>query len=343
MNMSRYLRKSVKRGLKGLKKYRFRSSNSGFTLTEILISMIVAGIIMSGLMTVMVELLTSDARETARTETQREMQMAMDYIAADIREAVFVYDGDCLDGKTDTCGDGLFDSLDVPESTVPILAFWKLDDLPEAVMEDCNFDNLQETPYCVSGRTYTLVVYFFTDNNVDGAGGPWAGMGRIRRAVHRRFDASGDPNPNYVPFSDDFARWPNGRAVSMSTPVTLVDFVDAREMQTIAEVQQVQGMEVGCPENYNLTPSDKTLNHYGFEGVRNFYACVLDEVGRQERAGADNDNDEELTAFNQKVILFIRGNAAGKPGIRSANEGFMPAIQTQVLNRSIRQKDPQRF
>ncbi|TAN85658.1 MAG: prepilin-type N-terminal cleavage/methylation domain-containing protein, partial [Phormidium sp. SL48-SHIP] len=74
------------------------ANNSGFTLTEILVSMIIAGLVMSGLLGLMVELLTSDARETARTETQREMQMALDYISSDIRESVYVYDGNCIDG-----------------------------------------------------------------------------------------------------------------------------------------------------------------------------------------------------------------------------------------------------
>lgn len=340
--------------IKWLSKARQKSANSGFTLTEILVSMIVAGIIMSGLMTVMVELLTSDARETARNETQQEMQMAMDYIAADIREAVFVYDGNCLDGQTAACGEGaLFNSLDVPnpDDTVPILAFWKLDDLPPQAMGQCNFNNLDDpnTAHipCISGRMYTLVVYFFTRNNVDEAGGgsgPWAGMGRIRRAEHRQFDGQGNLNSNYIPLGSSnsgFESWPNGETVQMSTPLTLVDFVDDRPMDVIAQQQDVAGMDVSCPPNYNLTPSENTLSE-GFGGMRNFYACVLDEVGRREEA-REQERSQDDTAFNQRVILFIRGNAAGKPGIRSANEGFMPAIQTQVVNRSVPRKRPRQF
>ncbi|WP_281349463.1 prepilin-type N-terminal cleavage/methylation domain-containing protein [Sodalinema gerasimenkoae] len=353
MKFSRYLRNYVKRGVKALKSRRFRSSESGFTLTEILVSVIIAGIIMSGLMTVMVELLTSDARETARTETQQEMQMALDYISADIREAAYVYDGKCLDGSLrvearenpNVCGQGLFNRINVPENTVPILAFWKLEPIPEQVLRnDCNFN--QPLPIgipCVAGRSYSLVIYYLTSNNADeGSVGPWAGMGRIRRAVYRQFP--GDvQDTNYInPMEVGFDAWPGGGGTpNIPTPITLVDFVDDRNLSTIANEQDVQSMDVDCPDDYNLTPSDATLERYSFPEVRNFYACVLDETGR--RAQQQQSSSDDPTAFNQKVILFIRGNAAGKPGIRSANEGFMPAIQTQVLNRSVRRKSPRQF
>ncbi|TVR07368.1 MAG: prepilin-type N-terminal cleavage/methylation domain-containing protein [Phormidium sp. GEM2.Bin31] len=355
MKIARYLRNFAKRAAKTIKASRTRSANSGFTLTEILVSMIIAGIIMSGLMTVMVELLTSDARETARTETQQEMQMALDYISADIREAAYVYDGECLAGNVrvqnpsggtiDVCGDGLFNRINVPDNTVPVLAFWKLEPIPDSVLrDDCNFsEQLPPGIPCVAARSYSLVIYYLTRNNSEeGSVGPWAGMGRIRRAVYRQFPG-GELNQDYInPMDVGFDAWPGGGgAPELPTPITLVDFVDDRDMQIIADVQQVQGMEVDCPENYNLTPSDQTLNRYDFGGVRNFYACVLDETGRQARAFEAGQDDP--TAFNQKVILFIRGNAAGKPGIRSANEGFMPAIQTQVLNRSVRRKSPRGF
>lgn len=353
MNFSRYLRNSLKRGVKTLKGKRFRSPEAGFTLTEILVSMIIAGIIMSGLMTVMVELLTSDARETARTETQQEMQMALDYISADIREAAYVYDGKCLDGSLrvegrdnpNICGQGLFNRINVPDNTVPVLAFWKLEPIPEQVlMNDCNFNQpLPAGIPCVAARSYSLVIYYLTSNNSqEGSVGPWAGMGRIRRAVYRQFPGDVQDASYISPMDVGFDAWPgDGGNPNIPSPITLVDFVDDRDMGTIAEAQEVQGMDVDCPDDYNLTPSDTTLDSYGFTGVRNFYACVLDETGR--RAQQQQSSSDDPTAFNQKVILFIRGNAAGKPGIRSANEGFMPAIQTQVLNRSVRRKSPRSF
>lgn len=321
--------------------------NGGFTLTEILVSVVIAAIIMSGLMTLMVELLTSDARETARTETQREIQMALEYISADIREAVFVYDGNCLDGETDACEGGLFNSINVPNNSVPVLAFWKLEDLPDAVLNGpCAANQPPNNIPCLSRRTYSLIIYYLTTNE---GSNTWSGMARLQRAAYRQFDSTGGINGDYVsPMDMSFETWPGPDAgnVTIPSPVTLVDFVEERSMMDLAgeglSQINVAEIQVDCPPGYNLTPSDKTLSDHNFDGVRNFYACILDEVGRrsQQRSAGGTQPD---TAFNQRVILFLRGNAAGKPGIRSANEGFMPAIQTQVLNRSVRQKSPRRF
>lgn len=313
----------------------------GFTLTEVLVSVIIAAIIMSGLMTLMVELLTSDARETSRTETQREMQMALEYISADIRESVHVYDGDCLQGNNDGCA-GFADAIS-RDNSVPVLAFWKLEDLPEAVRDaSCTGGNMgddNQVP-CVSGRSYTLIVYYLTRN--EEGNGVWSGLGRLQRGRLASFTNSNQPNFQ-APYSGSdelsFRGWQPDDVSSMQV-TTLVDFVDSRGMSDIPELQEAGGASVQCPRNHVITPSEATLSSSGFPGdMRNFYACIRDDSVRAD----DSNNTGSTQVFNQKVILFLRGNAAGKPGIRDANIGFMPAIQTQVLNRSVREKTPRRF
>lgn len=312
------------------------SNNSGFTLTEILVSMIIAGLVMSGLLGLMVELLTSDARETARTETQREMQMALDYISSDIRESVHVYDGNCIDGTTESCT-GFVDQIS-RDNSVPVLAFWKLEDLPQTVVANsCNGQQAAGIP-CLSGRSYSLIVYYLTRNDDDEV---WSGLGRLQRAKLATFTNQGGPNftPPYAggeaPLT--FRTWSpdsmNGFSVT-----TLVDFVDSRPLNEISELQGTASASVQCPDGHVITPSDETLDANGFGEMRNFYACI-----RDDSVLVDDDDNATAQTFNQKVILFLRGNAAGKPGIRDANIGFMPAIQTQVLNRSVREKTPRNF
>ncbi len=98
-----------------------------------------------------------------------------------------------------------------------------------------------------------------------------------------------------------------------------------------------QSISISCPPQYVLTPHEKTLSESGFANVRNFYACIkVPEELKPKTTTAD-----EAGAFNQKVILFVRGNASGKPGIKTANEGYMPSIATQVLNRGVIDKIPQ--
>lgn len=330
----KYLSPTLKSRCRSLK----HNSTRGFTLTEVLVSMIIASLILSGLLSLMVELVTTDAREIARTETQREMQMALDYISTDLREAVYVYDGDCLadegsDRKTELC-EGLLDYISVPDDSVPVMAFWKLEDLPESLSED------EQT---ISGRSHSLVVYYLTRNDENDT--IWQGMGRLQRAVLSQYNSQGQEVAGYIDPEGSFDSWPgpdNAGGNATLRPVTLVDFVDDRPMDEIDElIEETGGASVECPAGYVLTPSDSTLDAHGFSGVRNIYSCVRDEIGRRIDAGNNNQDDE--SAFNQKVILFLRGNASGKPGIRTANEGFMPAIQTQVLNRSVRNKRPPQF
>jgi prepilin-type N-terminal cleavage/methylation domain-containing protein len=331
----------------------------GFTLTEVLVATIIGALIVSGLLGVMVELLTSDAREAARNETQREMQLAIDYISTDLREAVYVYDGDCMAAVASESSDpelitkncaGLFPSnVRVPEQSTPVLAFWKLDDLPEEVKKDCTeltADALleEDAPPCVSGRAYTLVVYYLTKNE----GNPtWSGKARIQRFAFPRYNSDGSETRGYVnPIKSGFESWPkvdgddgNGGVASLSGIATLVDFVDSRPMSEIDELAEAGGASVDCPKDYALTPSDATLTQFGFDGVRNFYACI--RIPKALLASEVTESQEEgKSSFNQKVILFVRGNAAGKPGIKDVNEGFMPAISTQVLNRGVANKVP---
>lgn len=329
---------------------KLRNKTAGFTLIELLVSIILGSTIVLALMALVIELLTTDARETARTETQREMQMALDYISRDLREAVYVYDGACLAGRDDPegktegaeeeCG-ALFSKIRVPSQSVPILAFWKLESLPATV-------RCQDSEDCLSGRSYTLVVYLLAKNDENDP--TWKGKARIQRFELPKYSRNGirKSSSEYAdPVDQDtnFTNWlkkGDSRSVTVdiaNAPV-LVDFLDDRPLNN-SDLQEALGKDdisVACPNEYILTPQDTTLEQYGFPQMRNFYACI--KVTDALKPDRDTSTDA-TTAFNQKVILFLRGNAAGKPGIKDANEGYMPAIATQVLNRGVFDKVPE--
>jgi prepilin-type N-terminal cleavage/methylation domain-containing protein len=71
-----------------------RNAEGGFTLTELLVVVIISSIIVSALLGLVVQLTGTEQRESVRTETQREMQMALNYIASDLRQAVYIYEGE---------------------------------------------------------------------------------------------------------------------------------------------------------------------------------------------------------------------------------------------------------
>lgn len=164
-----------------------QKQNTGFTLIELLVALFIGSVITGALLFMVVKLLETNQREAARSDTQREVQMAVDYISRDLREAVYVYDGDCLvtdsaalhptppDPDAPNCT-GLLTYLPEPikggsgTSTLPVLAFWKVEDLPQKLKDICiskatDFSKSDPLPDavkgvpCISRRMYTLVVY----------------------------------------------------------------------------------------------------------------------------------------------------------------------------------------
>ena len=153
-----------------------RTDRRGFTLIELLVAILISGLIVSGLLYLVVEVLGINQKDAARSDTQRDMQLAMDYITRDLREAFYVYGAvdestsdvpgapmdlvSCLSGKGDPVVRGqkslcpgllnylpsyLKTSLADPNNVnIPVLAFWKPEPLPETVASYCTLpENLK--------------------------------------------------------------------------------------------------------------------------------------------------------------------------------------------------------
>ncbi|XGV89125.1 MAG: PilW family protein [Limnothrix sp. BL-A-16] len=344
------------------------TKTAGFTLIELLISALIAGLIVSGLLGIVVELVSTNRRELARSETMRDMGIAAEFMSNELREAIYVYTGKCLwegqssPGQTDYCpglfgGDG---GLELPDdNSLPLIAFWKLDPIPENCEDpDCNL-------YELSGRTYTLVVYFLNNKEDD----KWDGRARITRWAMKRFNEKGKKSGEFSDPLDvssglTLQTWP--RTADGNTPPgaqrptfgdpnpdVLVDFVD--------DTQDVNlGTERECPAQYEVTPSLESLKG-DFEGVRSVYACVLDETKSTRTVQQLQKNEANQ---NQKVILAVRGNPEGRYGLdrRSCSQDNpatgeknlstelgkdtqqttcrLASIKTEVLNRGTVNKQP---
>jgi prepilin-type N-terminal cleavage/methylation domain-containing protein len=335
------------------------SRTKGFTLLELLVAVAIAGGIVAGLMYIVVELMGTDQRESSRSETQREMQMALDYINAELREAVYVYTGSDLDCAGGAACRPLTDYLPAAlgANSVPIIAFWKQQPFPENVPGSTRASCFAAVPpqgiSCLTGQSYALVVYSLSKANPTGI---WSNNARITRYALTEFNSQGNLNTGYVnPGSfGNFSTWPFGtdertgqfgdlRNVPVLSrrppgrpdvpPVTLVDFVDVKPAQNAADLRQTGACPAG---DYAVSPTDAALNRTGFTGVRSFYACVST---RPLRAAQANQAAEVDTGVNQDVILYLRGNANGRPGI-IGDENFLPALETRVLSRGVLGKRP---
>lgn len=170
--------------------HRDRAGQLGFTLIELLVSMIIAGIIVTGLLYLVVELLATDNRESARSNTQRDAQMALDFITEELREAVYVYDN--IEKLTGT-GDYSNRNASIPTDIgTPILAFWKPVDLDVSLLTpDCTNPTGDIRCDLLSRRhSYSLVVYYQSTANPNDI---WEGESRIIRYELSEFDPDNQP------------------------------------------------------------------------------------------------------------------------------------------------------
>ncbi|MBE9029234.1 prepilin-type N-terminal cleavage/methylation domain-containing protein [filamentous cyanobacterium LEGE 11480] len=343
-------------------KLRHNPTRSGFTLVELLVALIIGSIITTLVLFSAVQLMGTNQREASRSNTQREMQAAIDYINRDIREAVYVYDGDCLrttgtktppgltPGGINTCP-GILNSLPGElnsANNLPVLAFWRVDPLPQQLLASCSnpavasqivsgnapagFDNVP----CSSRKMYTLVVYSLNRSNPD----TWRGRARITRYTLPQFTFGNGTTqtPGWAnPLETGFANWPRnpntntiqtGQATNIQgNNQVLVDFVDDR-----ANDSGPAGSTAVCPTVNNVNTeqfggffaSPAQVNGGYVAAVdlsrRTFYACV--------RGG-------DAATLNQEVIVRIRGNAAGQPGLPKDSSSLPIALESRILTRGV--------
>lgn len=314
----------------------------GFTLIEVLVSVAIGWVVISGILFFIVQLMQTDRREYAVSETQREMSIALDYIAADLKEAIYVYEGDCLgaaargtSGSSNYCP-GLGAWIPFTSNNVtPVLAFWKLEPLPYSSSENLPASctpGSTSTSSCqdvlLSRSTYTLVVYGLRRRQNE----TWEGPAQITRFQLRQYSnvASLTPTKGYRdPTQSGFLSWPRDNSGNLSAGIAPPDFNDQVNIPLVDLVDDNgtgnrawQTCPIDAKYPYSRTPPD-TLNPSNKGG---FYACV-----RQPSAGQVQD-----------VIVYLRGNAVKRAGegFDVNNAGFLPKVQVQVQTRSVFQRKP---
>ncbi len=324
--------------------YSKNSKTAGFTLIELLVAIIIASLIIVVLLSLVIEILQIDHREAARNETQQEMQRAVDFISKELREAVYVYDGNCLQKTVqghpqdaNYCP-GLGNYVPTFANQTPVIAFWKPETIPDNQMPNCSTIAAAQQQECndllIKRRTYELVIYL---QSTDNSSNVWSGKSRITRyALHKYKTLSSlTQSEGYVDPSKEvgttFQTWPlqtNATAntatnlqtispLATNTSDVLVDFVDA---------PNATGVNVPtCDSTKSYVPSPKSTATTASSNI--FFACVRSAVPPTAVLATTP------TGLNQDVILYLRGNANGKPGVTSDN--FRPVMQTQILIRGV--------
>lgn len=317
-----------------LKRTKLAQISKGFTLIELLIAIALSSIVIGTLLSFMNNILNSERQEQAKAVTEQETQQAIDYIANDLKEAVYIYDADGINAiKTQ-----------LPSATdtdkVPVLVFWKRSFLPkERYIKDINNTvgclvkipppngtNCDNRDYFV----YSLVTYYLIKDNSS----TWSKAARIGRfevqdgikapysSNYLTSAAPGfkifDLNQAGTTLKEKMNAW-----TKASTPYDLnknkidilVDYID---QSTNSALIPPTNFCINNPSaNAQLVPvNNSTANPLR---VYSFYACV--------------DSSRNLAK------VYIRGNALARISnnatYASSKSTYFPLVSVQVKNRGL--------
>ncbi|MEO0767916.1 MAG: prepilin-type N-terminal cleavage/methylation domain-containing protein [Cyanobacteria bacterium J06649_4] len=322
-----------------------RQKSKGFTLVELLISLVVAAFVMTGLMTVVVEMTKMDQRETIVDQVQRDMNRAMEYIRDDLQEAVYVYTDPGL-VSAQLAADPNFPG-DTGEGEVPILAFWRIDPIEDSI-PNCDGLPADRQPECrlleVRQAAYTLVVYSqkTSDNNRN-----WSGQSRLIRYELSKYsnistltwrDGYRDPTDPLDPLAQ-FNAW-TATGTPRGSQAVLADYVqdpsalplDRAPLSDAGVPCEGYGLDAFGNSLYSVVPPDAAVNNNN-----SFFACVRNPSVDNAVAVAGNTNG------NQDVYIFLRGNVQGTTTVNGVNTGIrsfsdrasLPILETQVLVKGV--------
>ncbi|GAB4280063.1 MAG: hypothetical protein Fur0025_07690 [Oscillatoriaceae cyanobacterium] len=89
----------------------------GFTLIELLVGIMISSVIIMPLLGLVDSLLRQDRQEQVKTRSEQEIAAALDYIARDMQESVYIYDQAGVNA--------IADQLPTTPDRTPVLVFWK--------------------------------------------------------------------------------------------------------------------------------------------------------------------------------------------------------------------------
>jgi prepilin-type N-terminal cleavage/methylation domain-containing protein len=312
-----------------IKYFSISYKDKGFTLIELLVAMIISSIILGSLLTFLFNIVNSERQEQAKATAQQETQTALDYIANDLQEAVYVYDAtgiaeikSQIPGSTDS-------------DKVPVLVFWKRNFLPEArnvtsssgtitpvgcLVQIPNTTNCDRRDYFV----YSLVAYYL----IKDSDATWSSTARIGRWEIQ--DGIKDPYSNtYVTnrspgfqlfdlnnsgtFQNKMNVWRKKTGENYTANIVpLVDYVD---QSTGSGVPAIVNCTTTLSSNAQQVPANGTTANP--LSIYSFYACV--------------DSSKNIAQ------VYLRGNALARiePGATyNANQStYFPTANVQVKNR----------
>lgn len=284
-----------------LKQSHKHNKNSGFTLIELLVAMVLAFLIITPLLGFMISILDTDRKEQAKVNSEQEIKSALDYIARDLQQALYVYDGAGITA--------IQSELPTVTGGVPVLVFWKREIIPETV-QIVGQNGKKDDSF-----VYSLVAYYLIKKDT----ATWSKAARIGRfQIKDGIIDKNTTNPD-TPCStitEKYSRCPDigfksfdlsqknkSKQEKMNswkkatdydltkTPVTiLVDFIDQTTTAQGAPSATTCPVDTNNPRQFELSSTPSSIERTGF------YACV-----------------DSLNADDRSIVeVYLRGNALAR-------------------------------
>ncbi|MEH2052339.1 hormogonium polysaccharide secretion pseudopilin HpsC [Nostoc sp.] len=309
-----------------LKHSKFVQQVHGFTLIELLVALLLAFLVLTPLLGFMVNILSTDQKEQAKANSEQEIQTAIDYIANDLQQAVYIYDRTALTTNSNTtpANSGIQDQIPPVKSATgcsstatcqPILVFWKRKFLSGAIT----------APSSTTDDTfvYSLVAYYLIKDSST----TWSNAARIARfeirdGVLASSGTNGNctdypndtyitcPNPGFQRFNlnlpgaagikNQMNSWKTASSAYDQPASVLIDFIDQTSIGSTTPT---------CP---TATASSTPTPSYG--SFMGFYTCV--------------------DVANTTAQVFLRGNALAR--LQNSNFDYSSTNQTYFPTASVR-------
>ena len=350
--------------LKGWMKFsRVTNRDHGFTMMELLIGLVMAFLVLTPLFGLMSSIMNTDKKEQAKTSSEQELQIAMDYITRDLQQAVYIYgsQGVTSNYSATAASSGIKDSLPTVANGVPVLVFWKRELVSNVIPTDVANSN-------DDAFVYSLVAYYLIKDSST----TWSNAARIARwqmkdGVRSLSNSTGTtctgsydttlkfvatancPDNGFVPFnldrgtgditqkmnqwrSPDTTNYPNLTTTKSTTTQVLVDYID----QTVTPATTTANSpnttpSCGTDANQPSVSILSTINPTATTTtttMTSFYACVSNYL--------DPVNKGQVISTAQ---IFLRGNALAR--LRSSSidytdkkqQTFFPTVSAIVQAR----------
>ena len=329
-------------------------TEKGMTLIELLIGTVMAFLIITPMLAFVVDMLNTDRREQVKSNTEQDIQAAVDFIAQDLSQAIYIYDQAGI-----TAVNNSPTKLPPPPlntTGTPILVFWKRQQIKKSVPINSTV-SAKKPSECDSkpdecNDTYVLsLVAYYQIKETDPksiwcqpSGGTCPtriARYEIRDGVKNPASTVTDPNFPYYSLTESKESAPNPAfnksfdinkptenvttGADFPSPEVLVNYIDHSPGPTPIDPEECR-KALGNPTDTTKVPPtpilEATLRTPPADTVNSFYACV--------------DTSRNLAR------VTIRGNSLRRlqtdADFKTSNSAFFPTASVQVQGLGARGK-----